>query len=628
MVGISHVGVVDEPVKRGGDDLLGIELHSRSITKFIERTLTPITIGIQGEWGSGKTSLINSVFHHFSEVPTVKQVWVNAWEFSLLSSPEESLLKIINEILSNLVGDIKDEKAQKIREGASKLFSGALRVAAAATLGASAANVAGDILNPKEKVVTVADLRAQLEEVIEDLRAQRKYNKYIIYIDDLDRIEPSAAVAILELLKNIFSLKNCVFILAIDYQVVVKGLVKKFGKQTSENEWEFRAFFDKLIQLPFSMPLGQYDIGHYVNNLLIEIGYAQDGELDKDAIKQIVQLTIGGNPRSIKRLANSVSLIQIFSETKLELSNPVDSDIGLSSSVSKTVLFALVCIQIAFPHIYTLLVAQPDFFSWDDDFAFSITGGEEERMETFNQDLEMLQKTEYADDVWEQALFKVCYLRPRLKPRFKDIRNLFEIVGKYLSESLPNTSFGMLLSKILEQTSVTTIVSDTNPTVAPQDTEGWESNDTVDEKIAVMLARRDSLSSGSIEIYRNFLRQIESAVHDWPDIFQVRLRKAVTLYSRKKTRGEDQLLYVKEPNNSGAFDVWIRNSSSIDAITEKVISQYPLLDAKGLLIEEGRVKGALRLQPSVSKKIGRKEYEALMLMVVNEVISAEMRDMQ
>ena len=47
----------------------------------------------------------------------------------------------------------------------------------------------------------------------------------------------------------------------------------KFGKKTDENEWEFRAFFDKIIQLPFMMPLGQYELGSYVKGLLEDIDY-------------------------------------------------------------------------------------------------------------------------------------------------------------------------------------------------------------------------------------------------------------------------------------------------------------------------------------------------------------------
>lgn len=57
-----------------------------------------------------------------------------------------------------------------------------------------------------------------------------------------------------------FDVRHCVFVLAIDYDVVVKGLEKKFGQKTEGNDREFRSFFDKLIQVPFSMPLSAYEI--------------------------------------------------------------------------------------------------------------------------------------------------------------------------------------------------------------------------------------------------------------------------------------------------------------------------------------------------------------------------------
>lgn len=65
---------------------------------------------------------------------------------------------------------------------------------------------------------------------------------FTFYIDDLDRIDPPVAVEILELLKNIFDIENCVFILAIDYDVIIKGLKPKFGELTDRNEREFRSF--------------------------------------------------------------------------------------------------------------------------------------------------------------------------------------------------------------------------------------------------------------------------------------------------------------------------------------------------------------------------------------------------
>ena len=83
------IGVIDEPVQPGSTDNLDLKIHSKSLIDFVQQTNTPITVGIQGEWGSGKTSLLNSIYHAYSSESTFKQIWINSWEYSLLSTPEE-----------------------------------------------------------------------------------------------------------------------------------------------------------------------------------------------------------------------------------------------------------------------------------------------------------------------------------------------------------------------------------------------------------------------------------------------------------------------------------------------------------------------------------------------------------
>ena len=69
--------------------------------------------------------------------------------------------------------------------------------------------------------------------------------------------------------------------------------------------------------------------------------------------------TIGGNPRSLKRLINSVSLIKLFTgNTKLV---ETDEEKTLSEDDQKLLLFSLLCIQIAYPKVYDLLSIKPDF---------------------------------------------------------------------------------------------------------------------------------------------------------------------------------------------------------------------------------------------------------------------------
>lgn len=465
------VGIIDEPVAPGSTDNLDINVHTESLIDFITDTSTPITVGIQGEWGSGKTSLINSIHHAFDSQQNVKQIWINSWEYSLLSTPEETLLKIVTRIIDDLTeADTNKKRITAIKGGAEKIFKGALRVGASMAMGSEAANVAKELLDSSSE--TISALRNQLTDVVNEMasRTTNPYEKVIVYVDDLDRIEPKNAVSILELLKNIFSVPKCVFILAIDYQVVVKGLEHKFGKQTAENEWEFRAFFDKIIQLPFMMPMGQYNIGKYVNSLLIDIGFVDGDGLDDEAVRQIILQTIGGNPRSIKRLVNSVSLIQIFIEKRKlkDSSNEKDEDkIDIDEEDEKFLMFSLLCLQIAFPPVYSLLTQDPNFPNWDDRFAFRQTNRSEERVgdlkpeemkEIFDQEFKAACETDDFNEEWEQALYRICYVRPRLKPRVGDISKFFSYIkDELLSDQTEN--IGSIISNALSQTSVTSVTS-------------------------------------------------------------------------------------------------------------------------------------------------------------------------
>ena len=541
------IGIIDEPVAPGATDNLDINIHSKSLIDFITDTSTPITVGIQGEWGSGKTSLINSIHHAFDSQDTIKQIWINSWEYSLLSTPEEALLKIVNRIIDDLLeSDTNVGRKEVIKEGAGKIFRGALRVGAQVALGSEAAKVASELLDSSGQ--SISELRYQLTELVQDIahRPSNPYTKIVVYVDDLDRIEPRNAVAILELLKNIFSVPNCVFILAIDYQVVVKGLEHKFGKQTPENEWEFRAFFDKIIQLPFMMPMGQYNIGKYVNSLLVGIGFVEEAGLDDEAIREIILRTIGGNPRSIKRLANSVSLIQIFVKNKKEMSkeeNIVDGEEeGISSEDEKFLLFALLCLQIAYPPIYSLLVKEPDFPKWDDDLALKETNRSEERSgsndllgfeeskKIFETDFEAAKKSDDFNEEWEQALYRICYSRPRVKPRVNDISKFFSYIKDVLLSDQQEI-IGETISRLLTQTSVTSVTSTDQGQQQP--TEKFARTYYSDIDAWIKTAQSDGHAVEFLDLTRNTLAIFQELdVHDME--FKFSKTGGMTIYVNKR----------------------------------------------------------------------------------------------
>ena len=461
---MKKTGIIDEPIRpflkseTGQDDRLGINDYAQALQTFIENTDTPMTIGIQGEWGSGKTSLMNKLWNELEGIETntrFESILINTWEHSLLKSPEETLISIVNEITRQVsLLNPKSEKAKKMIATGKKVFTGALKLAAGVTMGLSGREVASELLAGQEADNSIRKLRNDLEDFInvtvEDTHSSgiKNINKLIFYIDDLDRIEPRDAIKILELLKNIFSLKHCVFILAIDYQVIIKGLKDKFGEKTPENEREFRSFFDKIIQLPFTMPISKYHVSEYVISLLEEIGFIDDkNQMPVELVEDILHHTIGGNPRSLKRLINNLSLINIINQ----IEDKKDGTIDLVKEDS-LLIFALICCQVSYPKIYDLLTLKPNIKEWNEEFAAEITQKKEELDPHFKGIFDKLIETEDFDEEWEQTVFKISYVSLDTKNHASNISRFLSLL---VNEKLMTDHDQ--LSRVLMNTSATVV---------------------------------------------------------------------------------------------------------------------------------------------------------------------------
>ena len=68
------IGVIDEAVAPSASDNLDINIQSKSLINVIFATSTPVTLGIHGDWGGDKTSLINSILYAFDSVERDKQI--------------------------------------------------------------------------------------------------------------------------------------------------------------------------------------------------------------------------------------------------------------------------------------------------------------------------------------------------------------------------------------------------------------------------------------------------------------------------------------------------------------------------------------------------------------------------
>lgn len=443
--------IIDVPRKHDQEDLFGIKVYQNALVKYIQHTETPITIALQGEWGSGKTSLMNLLRWNLCDNDgEFFPIWINTWQYSLMKTPKQAIFSILEGII-NQIGALHPE--QQNWEASKKKIGGIFkRIATVGTkVAAGAVGVDGGLVDElldsgsSSSESDIVQLKNEISSLIEKaLSNDSKKRGFTFYIDDLDRIDPPVAVEILELLKNIFDLDKCIFILAIDYDVVIKGLKPKFGELTDQNEREFRSFFDKIIQLPFSMPVASYNVDSFLVDALRKIEFFSESELANTelsaSLSRIATLSVGTNPRSLKRLSNTLSLISIINQAQgLE-----DGNDG-----SKVLNFALVCIQIAYPYIYNQLTEAPDFKRWDESIASKL-----KLRPLTEEEKAVLDSTEEFDEPWEKVLFRMCQKETHLSNRSFQVSSLMNEIASLVNN---DEKLGSIIESTLELSAVTNL---------------------------------------------------------------------------------------------------------------------------------------------------------------------------
>lgn len=449
--------IVDQPTQ-ANEDSLNVRAYTDALAEFIKNAQAPLTIALQGEWGSGKTSMMNALRHQLVDADSAPfyGVWINTWQFSLLSDPGSAIVKI----LLGIIGQIADrpsspkEKVQKVGKSLWQLVTNVANQIVAKQTGVDVKSAIADWQTgdlPQGGVSEVEALKQGLGDLIASSLSNSKKRGFLFFIDDLDRIDPPTAVEILELLKNIFDLENCIFILAIDYGVVVKGLKPKFGEMTIANQREFRSFFDKIIQLPFQMPVGAYQIDDFLLGSLQKIGYLTDedrknGKLCEDLTDYALE-SVGNNPRSLKRLINTLSLIRL-----LILKTQTRTD-DHTFKEWKDIAFALVCFQIQYPQVRTALESFPDFVQWDDKFAQAL------RLDPLKPDeVEKLKGMQEFDEVWEQHLFRLCRKDAFLEAHSLHISQSLNRMRKRIEDA--KNEIGEIIHNLLNLSAVTDVKSE------------------------------------------------------------------------------------------------------------------------------------------------------------------------
>ena len=353
------LGFSDMPVVNKEDDIFEVSNYVNALSAFIKECTTPMTIAIQGTWGAGKTSLMNQIREELGN--SVDSIWFNTWQYSQFNMEDELTLTL----LSSLSEALEPAQSQRANIGKS-ILSLASRTAlkigvstASHFLGEEAGEALQDAGSEAKSIITknkeqdlspvqaVKVLKKQFQEAVLNKIGKTSKDRLVFFIDDLDRLNPGKAVEVLEILKLFLDCDKCVFVLAIDYSVVSQGVRVKYGDSIDDSKG--RSFFDKIIQVPFKMPTAQYNLKNYVGKFLESIDIKNPSEQMLSNYSQLIEYSIGSNPRAMKRIFNAYLLLSKVTNIK-----------GEQSDWDKEMLFAVLCLQLSFEELYLYLAKNLD----------------------------------------------------------------------------------------------------------------------------------------------------------------------------------------------------------------------------------------------------------------------------
>ncbi|WJY99395.1 KAP family P-loop domain protein [Corynebacterium hansenii] len=283
-----------------------------------------MTIAIQGGWGSGKSTILKLIEDELKNSTTghsIKTETIETWPLAHTNSEEDIPAAFVAEVFDRMTSDSKEKKEnrKKIFKTISPSFRRTLTNIAGSFMGPAGNMVSAGINEALDAITQNGTSRSEAQEIQEEFKQDvaqllrdpntneiPEGSRLVIFVDDLDRLPPARAVQIMETLKLFINSRHCIFVLAIDFDVVADGTRAIYGDSMRQDK--ARMFFHKIIQVPFNVP----SPGKEVESYLKEIRKDWPDNTDLSPWAEVAMGALDSNPRAIKRVFNAMSLLKLI----------------------------------------------------------------------------------------------------------------------------------------------------------------------------------------------------------------------------------------------------------------------------------------------------------------------------
>lgn len=284
------------------EDLLGFKVHADLLVDVInDDKILPVTVGVFGDWGSGKSSILKIVEQELTSGAEdgfnngTLVLYFNGWLFEGYDDAKAALLESIIEkfdkhkTIGNKVKDktVKLFKSVKwmrllglsfkkvIVPGTAAYLTGGVSLLpflinefsqlqpkdlAEKLTGEGAEDFLKDIIkkNEDEEVTIVREFRDDFKEMID----KSEIKKLVVIIDDLDRCTPDRLIENLEAIKLFLNVEKTAFVIGADPRIVRHAIEHRYKTDSIENADDpdsrnkriVSDYLEKLIQIPYFLP--------------------------------------------------------------------------------------------------------------------------------------------------------------------------------------------------------------------------------------------------------------------------------------------------------------------------------------------------------------------------------------
>lgn len=336
----------DTPIITESEDLLDRKTFAKQLAGSILSydQSNSFNIALYGEWGSGKTSVINMVEESLLNLTLEQEdkpiiIRFNPW---LFSDQTQLTIQFFKQLSSAF---IKSSRIKTIGQAMDALGAAFEFTSVIPTIGAASGTISKLIQGVGKKLAdqtSSPDIQKIKDDIVKKLKKEKV--KTIIIIDDVDRLSNQEIRSVFQLIKSIADFPNTVYLLAFDYDIVTGALGEVQNTDGSK-------YLEKIIQVPFHLPkLNQNQLmGLFfskLDNILVDIS---EDEFDNNRWSMIFHSGIKpffNTIRDVIRFINTFSLKYSF----------------LKDEVDVIDLIGITVIQVFESNLFTLISLNKDTF--------------------------------------------------------------------------------------------------------------------------------------------------------------------------------------------------------------------------------------------------------------------------